>query len=123
MHLPFSDRAHGAAVERYAWLACSQPHPCLFAEFDPYFNYRVTQFLTKEGFYDTWNWFDTRTWYPLGRVVGGTMYPVCVHHTRQHSMYLSQSATAAHTTYTTVHQVPVQAAWIVVSSDLVQLLC
>ncbi|MEW5316146.1 MAG: hypothetical protein WDW38_007532 [Sanguina aurantia] len=47
-------------------------------EFDPYFNYRVTQFLTKEGFYNLWNWFDDRTWYPLGRVVGGTVYPVCV---------------------------------------------
>lgn len=45
-------------------------------EFDPYFNYRVTQFLTKEGFYNLWNWFDTFTWYPLGRVVGGTVYPV-----------------------------------------------
>lgn len=45
-------------------------------EFDPYFNYRVTQFLTKEGFYNLWNWFDVRTWYPLGRVVGGTVYPV-----------------------------------------------
>ena len=45
-------------------------------EFDPYFNYRVTQFLTKNGFYDMWNWFDDRTWYPLGRVVGGTVYPV-----------------------------------------------
>lgn len=44
-------------------------------EFDPYFNYRVTQFLTKEGFYNTWNFFDAFTWYPLGRVVGGTMYP------------------------------------------------
>lgn len=46
------------------------------AEFDPYFNYRVTRFLTKEGFYAMWNWFDDRTWYPLGRVVGGTLYPV-----------------------------------------------
>ena len=45
-------------------------------EFDPYFNYRVTTFLTKEGFYNLWNWFDDRTWYPLGRVVGGTVYPV-----------------------------------------------
>jgi dolichyl-diphosphooligosaccharide--protein glycosyltransferase len=44
-------------------------------EFDPYFNYRVTQLLTKEGFYNTWNFFDSFTWYPLGRVVGGTMYP------------------------------------------------
>ena len=45
-------------------------------EFDPYFNYRVTQYLTKQGFLDMWNWFDDRTWYPLGRVIGGTMYPV-----------------------------------------------
>ncbi|KAB2618476.1 dolichyl-diphosphooligosaccharide--protein glycosyltransferase subunit STT3A [Pyrus ussuriensis x Pyrus communis] len=44
-------------------------------EFDPYFNYRVTQFLTKNGIYDFWNWFDDRTWYPLGRVIGGTVYP------------------------------------------------
>jgi asparagine N-glycosylation enzyme membrane subunit Stt3 len=48
-------------------------------EFDPYFNYRVTTFLTKEGFYNLWNWFDDRTWYPLGRVVGGTVYPVSHH--------------------------------------------
>jgi len=45
-------------------------------EFDPYFNYRVTRFLSKEGFYNTWNFFDSFTWYPLGRVIGGTMYPV-----------------------------------------------
>ncbi|XP_073006848.1 dolichyl-diphosphooligosaccharide--protein glycosyltransferase subunit STT3A [Typha latifolia] len=44
-------------------------------EFDPYFNYRVSQFLTKNGIYEFWNWFDDRTWYPLGRVIGGTVYP------------------------------------------------
>ncbi|KAL8489729.1 hypothetical protein ACS0TY_025084 [Phlomoides rotata] len=44
-------------------------------EFDPYFNYRVTQYLVKNGVYDFWNWFDDRTWYPLGRVIGGTVYP------------------------------------------------
>ncbi|XP_020577571.1 dolichyl-diphosphooligosaccharide--protein glycosyltransferase subunit STT3A [Phalaenopsis equestris] len=44
-------------------------------EFDPYFNYRVTQFLTKNGIYEFWNWFDDRTWYPLGRVIGGTVHP------------------------------------------------
>jgi hypothetical protein len=25
-------------------------------EFDPYFNYRVTQYLTSEGFYNMWDW-------------------------------------------------------------------
>lgn len=44
-------------------------------EFDPYFNYRVTKYLTAEGFYNMWDWFDDRTWYPLGRVIGGTVYP------------------------------------------------
>lgn len=44
-------------------------------EFDPYFNYRVTRFLSEKGFYETWDFFDSFTWYPLGRVVGGTMYP------------------------------------------------
>ncbi|RUS22854.1 STT3 subunit of Oligosaccharyl transferase [Endogone sp. FLAS-F59071] len=39
------------------------------------FNYRTTQHLVKNGFYEFWNWFDERSWYPLGRVVGGTVYP------------------------------------------------
>merc|ERR1712015_165269 len=44
-------------------------------EFDPYFNYRTTRFLTEEGFYEFHNWFDDRAWYPLGRIIGGTIYP------------------------------------------------
>ncbi|KAF2296822.1 hypothetical protein GH714_005585 [Hevea brasiliensis] len=44
-------------------------------EFDPYFNYRTTLFLTQKGFYDFWNWFDSESWYPLGRIIGGTLYP------------------------------------------------
>ncbi|KAF1801309.1 glycosyltransferase family 66 protein [Mucor lusitanicus] len=44
-------------------------------EFDPWFNYRATRMLVKDGFYEFWNWFDDRSWYPLGRVVGGTIYP------------------------------------------------
>ncbi|CBZ53382.1 Oligosaccharyl transferase-like protein, related [Neospora caninum Liverpool] len=44
-------------------------------EFDPYFNYRTTIYLAKEGFYEFWNWFDHETWYPLGRVVGQTLFP------------------------------------------------
>lgn len=44
-------------------------------EFDPYFNYRTTRFLTEEGFYKFHNWFDDRAWYPLGRIIGGTIYP------------------------------------------------
>eukprot|EP00921_Rhytidocystis_pertsovi_P002975 GHVQ01004960.1.p1 GENE.GHVQ01004960.1~~GHVQ01004960.1.p1 ORF type:complete len:578 (-),score=22.48 GHVQ01004960.1:1102-2835(-) len=44
-------------------------------EFDPYFNYRTTKYLTNEGFYEFWNWFDDGSWYPLGRVIGQTLYP------------------------------------------------
>ncbi|XP_076349853.1 catalytic subunit 3A of the oligosaccharyltransferase complex isoform X2 [Tachypleus tridentatus] len=44
-------------------------------EFDPYFNYRTTRFLAEEGFYSFHNWFDDRAWYPLGRIIGGTIYP------------------------------------------------
>lgn len=43
-------------------------------EFDPWFNYRTTQYLAKEGPYALWNWYDSESWYPLGRSVGGTVY-------------------------------------------------
>lgn len=44
-------------------------------EFDPWFNYRASKYLVTNGFYKFLNWFDDRTWYPLGRVTGGTLYP------------------------------------------------
>ncbi|KAL9101682.1 MAG: hypothetical protein Q9163_003086 [Psora crenata] len=44
-------------------------------EFDPWFNYRATKYLIQHGFYSFWDWFDDRTWHPLGRVTGGTLYP------------------------------------------------
>lgn len=44
-------------------------------EFDPYFNYRTTKYLVEEGFYAFHNWFDDMAWYPLGRIIGGTIYP------------------------------------------------
>ncbi|KJX95826.1 putative oligosaccharyl transferase stt3 subunit protein [Zymoseptoria brevis] len=44
-------------------------------EFDPWFNFRATKYLVSNGFYNFWDWFDDRTWHPLGRVTGGTLYP------------------------------------------------
>ncbi|KAL2862119.1 Oligosaccharyl transferase STT3 subunit-domain-containing protein [Aspergillus pseudodeflectus] len=44
-------------------------------EFDPWFNFRATKYLVQNGFYAFWDWFDDRTWHPLGRVTGGTLYP------------------------------------------------
>ena len=39
------------------------------------FNYRATHYMAMNGFYNFLNWFDERAWYPLGRIVGGTVYP------------------------------------------------
>ena len=32
-------------------------------------------FLSLTNTQEFWNWFDPTAWYPLGRVVGGTVYP------------------------------------------------
>jgi dolichyl-diphosphooligosaccharide--protein glycosyltransferase len=44
-------------------------------EFDPWFNFRSTKYLVEEGFYNFHNWFDDKAWYPMGRFVGGTVFP------------------------------------------------
>ena len=44
-------------------------------EFDPWFNYRATKFLVANDFKEFWNFFDSESWYPLGRDVGSTVYP------------------------------------------------
>ena len=44
-------------------------------EFDPYFNYRATEYLYWNGWKKFSQWFDYMVWYPLGRPVGTTIYP------------------------------------------------
>jgi len=44
-------------------------------EFDPYFNYRATEYLYAHGAKKFFTWFDYMSWYPLGRPVGTTIYP------------------------------------------------
>jgi dolichyl-diphosphooligosaccharide---protein glycosyltransferase len=44
-------------------------------EFDPYFNYRATEYLWSNGWKRFSTWFDYESWYPLGRPVGTTIYP------------------------------------------------
>lgn len=44
-------------------------------EFDPYFNWRATQYLYENGYKKFFTWFDHKVWYPLGRPVGTTIYP------------------------------------------------
>jgi hypothetical protein len=44
-------------------------------EFDPWFNFRATEYLEEKGLGDFFTWFDTMVWSPLGRPVGTTIYP------------------------------------------------
>lgn len=44
-------------------------------EFDPWFNYRATEYLSKHGWHAFFHWFDRNSWYPIGRPVGTTTYP------------------------------------------------
>lgn len=44
-------------------------------EFDPWFNYRATEYLAEHGSEKFFKWFDYMSWYPLGRPVGTTIYP------------------------------------------------
>ena len=44
-------------------------------EFDPWFNYRATEYLAANGWGKFFTWFDHMSWYPLGRPVGTTIYP------------------------------------------------
>jgi dolichyl-diphosphooligosaccharide--protein glycosyltransferase len=44
-------------------------------EFDPWFNFRATQYLADNGYDAFFKWFDYKSWYPLGRPVGTTIYP------------------------------------------------
>mmetsp|Transcript_30081 Transcript_30081/g.65623 ORF Transcript_30081/g.65623 Transcript_30081/m.65623 type:complete len:884 (-) Transcript_30081:222-2873(-) len=44
-------------------------------EFDPWFNYRATEYLAEHGLDKFFKWYDYESWYPLGRPVGTTIYP------------------------------------------------
>ncbi|CAJ1395127.1 unnamed protein product [Effrenium voratum] len=44
-------------------------------EFDPWFNYRATEYLATQGWNKFFTWFDHQSWYPLGRPVATTIYP------------------------------------------------
>src|SRR5262249_20096191 len=41
-------------------------------EFDPYFDYRATQYIVEHGLPSYWNWHDTMSWFPEGRDVAKT---------------------------------------------------
>jgi len=41
-------------------------------EFDPFFNFRATQYMVENGFSEYLNWHDEKSWYPTGRDVSAT---------------------------------------------------
>eukprot|EP00927_Polykrikos_kofoidii_P053758 TRINITY_DN48319_c0_g1_i1.p1 TRINITY_DN48319_c0_g1~~TRINITY_DN48319_c0_g1_i1.p1 ORF type:complete len:895 (-),score=110.01 TRINITY_DN48319_c0_g1_i1:89-2731(-) len=44
-------------------------------EFDPWFNYRATEYLAENGISKFNKWYDYMSWYPIGRPIGTTIYP------------------------------------------------
>lgn len=44
-------------------------------EFDPWFNYRATEYMAQNGLTKFFQWYDHRSWYPIGRPIGTTIYP------------------------------------------------
>lgn len=73
---------HGSISEAQSTLSCihhiflmlpTVPH--LLTDHFVLLQFRPSRVLVEEGSYKFWNWFDSRSWYPLGRIVGGTVYP------------------------------------------------
>jgi len=64
LYVAYSHRLH--AIEVYGRV---------IHEFDPWFNFRATQYLADNGWEKFFSWFDYKVWYPLGRPVGTTIYP------------------------------------------------
>ncbi|PWV12322.1 putative oligosaccharyl transferase subunit [Trypanosoma cruzi] len=44
-------------------------------EFDPWFNFRASEYLDEHGWDAFFHWYDYMSWYPLGRPVGTTIFP------------------------------------------------
>mmetsp|Transcript_90373 Transcript_90373/g.173952 ORF Transcript_90373/g.173952 Transcript_90373/m.173952 type:complete len:886 (+) Transcript_90373:46-2703(+) len=44
-------------------------------EFDPWFNFRATEYLAENGASKFFKWYDYKSWYPIGRPIGTTIYP------------------------------------------------
>ena len=41
-------------------------------EFDPFFNFRATEYIVENGFSEYFKWNDDKSWYPHGRDVSAT---------------------------------------------------
>ncbi|MEM3506560.1 MAG: STT3 domain-containing protein [Candidatus Bathyarchaeia archaeon] len=45
------------------------------SEFDPYMQYRMVDYIAKNGYISWFNWHDSMSWYPWGRDIPTTTYP------------------------------------------------
>ena len=45
------------------------------SEFDPHYQYRLTEHIVENGFFSWMNWKDSLSWYPQGRDVAQTSFP------------------------------------------------
>ena len=41
-------------------------------EYDPYFNFRATEYIIENGYENYFNWYDEKSWYPFGRNISDT---------------------------------------------------
>jgi len=41
-------------------------------EFDPFFNFRATEFIVENGYLEYFDWHDDMSWYPGGRNISAT---------------------------------------------------
>eukprot|EP00039_Didymoeca_costata_P005751 m.84207 g.84207 ORF g.84207 m.84207 type:complete len:226 (-) comp12958_c0_seq1:1745-2422(-) len=56
-------------------MAAVNKYGMVIHEFDPWFNYRATEYLVDNGYSKFSTWYDDKVWWPLGRPVGSTVYP------------------------------------------------
>ncbi len=47
----------------------------LLKAFDPWFQYRVADYVVKNGYLAYFSWYDTLSWYPYGRAIWSSSYP------------------------------------------------
>ncbi len=57
-----------------SFLIRSQPanHGFELNEFDPFFNFRATEYIVENGFFEYFEWNDDKSWHPYGRDVSAT---------------------------------------------------
>lgn len=80
-------RLYSIKAKAFGLFSCAQDYGPIIHEFDPWFNYRATEYLAEHGWHKPlaynslcsesrfFTWFDHMSWYPLGRPVATTIYP------------------------------------------------